>query len=416
MTNFQFFNKQKIIIIKNMYKIIYNLFNKLHFFQCNLEQINNRVIKTTITGNKKPNILIICTFSVFGGIEMHCLGFYKYLLKLGYNAHIIIPKNSVLETKFLQEKLPFYRYNQSRIFKPNRQPGLAKAIKEIIKKENIKIVHCNRAKDIYLIKKEIRQKIKLIFTRHAASQIRSKYMKKFDTIISVNKNFIAKAKIKFPNKKIIFIPPFFDYEKFINFSPSSKDKDAFFAQYFGLKLNNIPTIVQIAGLSNTKNHKILLQAIKILVNKGKPINILLCGDGYNNRPLHKLALKLNIQKYVHFLGFTDKIAEITYWSDITTLTSKNESFSIALMEAALLKKPLIGPTNTGVTSSIVDKKTGLLFKNNNSIDLANKIEKLIISKKIQGEYGLNAYNHAKKNNIPPVSFKKLIKLYNKILN
>lgn len=398
-----------------MYKFINNPLNKLHLLQCNLEQINTIPKKSVTTENKKPNILIICTFSVFGGIEMHCLGFYKHLLRSGSNAHIIIPKNSVLEIKLLQENLPFYRYNQSKIFKPNRQPGLAKAIKKIIIKENIKIVHCNRAKDTHLIKKEIRQKIKLVFTRHAASQIRTKYMKKFDTIIGVNKKFIEKAQIKFPNKKIIFIPPFFDDEKFINFSPSTKNKDVFFTKNFNLELKNIPTVVQVGGLSNTKNHKILLQAIKILVIKNKPVNVLLCGDGYNKKQLQKLALKLNIQKYIHFLGFTDKTAEVIHWSDIKTLTSKTESFSISLMEAALLKKPLIGPTKTGVTSSIIDKKTGLLFENNNHIDLANKIEILITSEKLQKEYGLNAYSHTKINNIPTVSLKKLQNLYHEIL-
>ena len=49
----------------------------------------------------------MCTFSVFGGIEMHCLSLYEYLIKNGYNAQIIIPQNSVLEKKFTEKKMKF---------------------------------------------------------------------------------------------------------------------------------------------------------------------------------------------------------------------------------------------------------------------------------------------------------------------
>ena len=362
----------------------------------------------------KPNILIICTFSVFGGIEMHCLSLYRYMKKKGYNVQIIIPKNSVLEKKFSEEKLPFYSYKQSKFIKPNRQPGLRKVISNIIKKHDINIVHCNRAKDTHLLK-GVSPNVKLILTRHAPSLIRNKYIKKFDAIAGVNKDFVNTIQKMFPKKTIIHLTPFFSGDESLNFIPNTNKQD-FFKKEFGIELQNHPTIVQIAALSNVKNHEVLFNALHILINKKKkPVNILLCGDGYNKEWLQKLALKLNIQNYIHFLGFTDKRIEVIFHSDIKTLTSKSESHSISLMEAALLKKPLIGPTNTGVVNTIKHEETGLLFENNNAKDLAKQIKKLLDSPELQKEYGQNAYNHVKNNFTSDILIKKLEILHTKVL-
>lgn len=364
--------------------------------------------------NNKPNILIMCTFSVFGGIEMHCLSFYKHFKKNGYNVQIIIPNNSILEKKFTKERLPFYSYKKSKIFKPNRQPGLKKIISNIIKKHNINIVHCNRAKDTHLLK-GIQSKVKLIFTRHAPSLIRNKYMKQFDAIMGVNKNFIKKAKEKFPKKIIIPITPFFLDDESLNFIPNTT-KQEFFKKEFNIELPSYPTIIQIASLTNVKNHTVLLNAIYELIHKKKkPVNVLLCGDGYNKIKLQKLSKKLNIQNYIYFLGFTDKRIEVTYHSDIKILTSKSEGHPISLMEAALLKKPLIGPTNTGVVNTIKHKKTGLLFENNNSNDLVKKIEELLDNPEQSKTYGKNAFDHVKNNFIADILIKKLELLHKQVL-
>ncbi|MBU4269338.1 glycosyltransferase family 4 protein [Candidatus Dependentiae bacterium] len=364
--------------------------------------------------NNKPNILIICTFSVFGGIEMHVLAKYKTLLKNGYNIFIVIPKNSVLEQRFINENLPYYTFKKSFFLKAHRQPSLKRLIKQIIYDKNIEIIHCNRAKEIFLFNKKDFPNTKIILTRHAGSLIRKKYAQMFDAIISVNQEFINLAKNKYSNIKTVEIPPFFtDYES-LNFKPSLNKTD-FFKQEFNIELNDLPIITQVASLSNIKNHQIFFYAASELINnKKKLFNIVLCGDGYNKKYLLKLAKKLNIEKYVYFLGFTEKRIEVIYHSDIKILTSKNESRSIVIMEAALLKKPLIGPTRTGVEYTIKHKKTGLLFENNNVSDLTKQIETLLDNSRLRKKYGENAYNHVSNNFTSQKSLIKLEQLYKNI--
>ncbi|MBD3273392.1 glycosyltransferase [Candidatus Dependentiae bacterium] len=384
---------------------------KQTFFDCNIKYNN---FEKNIINTQKPNILILCTFSIFGGIEMHCLAFYKKLKEEGYNAYILIPKDSALEKKLTEKQLSFYSYKQSKIFKPNRQPGLKKAVLGIIKKHNINIVHCNRAKDTHLLK-GVCPKVKLILTRHAASLIYKKYIKKFDAIMAVNKSFIEKVQKKFPQKIIIKITPFFLENESLNFQ-SKRSKQKFFKKEFNINLENYPTIVQLGGLTNVKNHKILFYAANELINKkNKPVNVLLCGDGYNKKYLQKLAKKLNIQNYIYFLGFTNKKIEVIYNSDIKTLTSKTEGHPISLMEAGLLKKALIGPSKTGITNTIIHNKTGLIFENNNAQDLANQIKRLLDNKDLLSKYGQNAYKHIKNNFTSDILMSKIEKLHKKIL-
>ena len=347
---------------------------------------------------------------------MHVLAKYKTLLKNGYNVFVIIPKDSILEKIFIQENLNYYSFKKSFFLKAHRQPSLKKLIKNIITEKNINVIHCNRAKEILLLNK-IDNNIKKILTRHAQSLIRSKYANNFDAIISVNQEFIKQAKNKYIVKNIIEIPPFFTDHESLDFIPSENNKFNFFKKNFNITLNNnLPIVTQVASLTNVKNHEILFYAAhKLIHEKNILFNILLCGDGYNLKSLKKLAKKLNIENYIYFLGFTNKRIEVLYHSDISLLTSKNEGRPISIMEAALLKKALIGPTNTGVTSTIKHENTGLLFENNNINDLTNKLETLLKSPELRKIYSQNAFDHVKNNFTCDKSLTRLETLYKNIL-
>jgi glycosyltransferase involved in cell wall biosynthesis len=339
---------------------------------------------------------------------------HKELIKSNYNSFILVPKDSPLDKKLNQENLPYYTYTQCKLFKPHRQPGLRRAIEKIIKNQNINVIHCNRAKDTILLK-NIPSSVKKIFTRHATTQIKTKYLKLFDTVIGVNKDYVEKTKELNLNKLVEHIPPFFNFNEFENFKPTHSKSD-FFKNEFGIILHDLPTVAMVATLKKHKNHELILQALAKLVHqKNKPINLVLCGDGYRKKVLIEITKKLNISKYVFFLGFSDKRLEVMYHSDIKILVTKREAWGIVMMEAALLGKPLIGPTKTGMQgTTIVDKKTGLLFENGNVNDLVEKIEFLIDNPNLRKEYGENAYHHVKNNLLPEVLMKNLKTYYKEL--
>ncbi len=368
----------------------------------------------------KPNILLICTPFKFDGLLMHTLSQYKAHLKHGYNVHLLTPKDSDLAKKLTEQNLSFYSFEQSKIFRPHRQPGLSNMIRKIVKENNIDIILCNRHKEIGILKKINDLPVKIILTRHSPSPLKSKYIKKFETVICVDKNCINsieskcnKEEIKQP--KMYHLAPFFDEEESLNFKTTT-NKNEFFKHEFGITLSNHPTIAMVACLRGYKNHQLMFKALHKLVHeKNKPINLLLCGDGYRKKQLKTLAKQLKIESFVHFLGFTYKRIEVMYHSDIKALTTKDEAFGIVLMEGALLKKPLIGTKGTGMENVIKHEKTGLLFEKGNVDDLVTQIEKMIDNPELQKEYGANAYQHVKNNLLSDSLMQKLGDFYKQIL-
>ncbi|MFC1894898.1 glycosyltransferase family 4 protein [Candidatus Dependentiae bacterium] len=373
------------------------------------------------TSNAKLNnlkILIIHSEKKFGGGEVHTLELYKNLVKNNININILVVKKSVLETKLIKEQLPYYTYNQFSIFKNLIQPGLYFAILKICNQNNTNIIHCNIHRETLPAKKVAHKlKIQVILTRHVTEIPKLKYLKNLDGLIGVNPNIISNIKKQNLNiKNYIFIPPFFDENKFLNFKQSTNKYD-FFKTNFNLNIQNIPIICTIANIFKSKNHTILLKAVSNLIHKkNKPIEVLLVGDGTQKSKLKFETKKLNIEKYVHFLGFTNKVTEILYHSDIKILPSKKEAFGIVLLEAALLKKPLICATKTGAANLIVfDKKTGLLFENNNLDSLIKKIESLLNNTEFCKKLGQNAYEHTYKIFSVNKNLNKITRFYKKIL-
>lgn len=291
---------------------------------------------------------------------------------------------------------------------------------KICKKDNINIIHCNIHRETLAAKKVAKKyNVKIVLTRHNPQTPKAKYLKNLDGFIGVNPQIatIGKNK-KFNIKKSIFIPPIFDEEKFLNFKPSY-NKENFFKKNFNLDLQNLPVLCMVANMPlniNHKNHPLLLNALAKLINeKNIKVNTLLIGDGPKKSELKVKTKKLNIEKYVHFLGFTDKVAEILYHSDINILTSKEEGLPIVISEAALLKKTSIVGTDTPMTNIILHKKTGLVFKYNDIDSLVQKIEQLLDNPKLCKTLGENVYQYVKENFTTECSIKKIKKFYEKVL-
>lgn len=384
---------------------------------------------TTKDGNKKYNrnkpgkniLLVNSCFGVIGGSVTYTINLYKELIRKEHNPILLITKNSQLEKKLKKLDIPHFIYNKFPI-KIGFQPGLKNAIYKIYKKKNISIVHCNvKNETLSAIKIAKSNKLKVILTQHNNNGLKQKYLKILTSIIAVTPHistFIKKNSTKIKN--VEFIPPYLGTEHlntFQNFT-TNQSKQFFFKEQFNINLNNYLSIAMIANMpyNDNKNHILLLEAIKILVHeKNRKINLILAGDGPLKKRLKKLAQDFQITQYVHFLGFTSKIPEILYYSDIKILPSKNEAFGLSLIEAALLKKPLIGSSATGIENIIKHNNTGLLFKNNDLTSLVKQIEKLLENKELRIELGQNAYTHILHNLHPEQNLAKTLQFYKKVL-
>ena len=172
----------------------------------------------------------------------------------------------------------------------------------------------------------------------------------------------------------------------------------------------------VANFEACKNHKILFEAVNKLIYKDKyPVQVALAGRGALEKSFREQVDALKIKEYVHFLGFTSLVPELLFHSDIKVLTSKHESFGVSLVEAALMKKPIIfSKSGDAANVLIINEKTGLLFNPENAADLAAQIKKILQNPEFGKKLGQAAFDLVLIEFSTQVSLDKFEKFYKKL--
>lgn len=378
-------------------------------------------VRPAYVGNKKPSILLVCTAQGLGGAETNVFHLFTNLLQQGCTVYLLLLKGGDLEKKITAQRLSYYRCPKLKykMIGITFHPGYY-VIKRLCKRVAIDIIHCNEEQEIRIAKKVAHKLgIRVMLTRHIPNAMRKSSLQNIAGAIGVSKQISDYLVNNFSSqrKAIATIPPLFDDQAFLRFTPT-ENKNLFFKKHFGITLPKSPVFCMIANMYPDilhKNHHLLFHALHILIHeKQKSVHVMLAGDGPGRRALERLAVDLNIKSAIHFLGFTDKIADILYHTDFHVLSSSKEAFGIVLMEAALLKKPSIGARGTGVTNVIKHNQTGLLFKNKDSHDLARQIERYIDDPGLVTKLGFCAYEFVKKDFSVEAGVAKHVALYKNV--
>ncbi len=139
-----------------------------------------------------------------------------------------------------------------------------------------------------------------------------------------------------------------------------------------LPVNNQTTWVgTIANYYPAKGLDILLHSIKINKEVFKDVVFLLIGEGEERKKLSEIIKENNLTN-VHLVGTVDNASQYLPAFDLFVLPSRKEGLPYALLEAKSYQVPIIA-TDVGGVAKIVDKKTGLLVKSENPLELSNAI-------------------------------------------
>jgi glycosyltransferase involved in cell wall biosynthesis len=125
-----------------------------------------------------------------------------------------------------------------------------------------------------------------------------------------------------------------------------------------------------------KGHSDLLNAIEILINKKiNNFHVYWYGDvtNYSSYLLTELQKK-KLDRYISFLGFNENLFNDMSGYDIGIVCSRAEAFGRITVEY-MLSRVFVIASDTGANPEIIDNDiTGLLYQQNNSSDLADKME------------------------------------------
>lgn len=213
------------------------------------------------------------------------------------------------------------------------------------------------------------------------------------TVLANNAQLIDEAKIR-------QIYNGFDVEEFDN-QPASP---------LYVSENNEIIIGNAARLTAQKGQKHLIEAAKILKDKGLNFKILIAGKGEMEEELKRYATELNVKDKISFLGFIGDMKSFHISQDIFCLPSLWEGFGYALVEAMTLEKPVVGFNISSNPEVVSNGETGRLVAPGNSIQLAEALEEMITDENLRKKMGRKGRLKVLQNFNTPLVLDKLIRL------
>lgn len=187
---------------------------------------------------------------------------------------------------------------------------------------------------------------------------------------------------------------------FINISPNYENQDYF---------------LFVGNLLDVKGVNILLEAIKDL---SSDIEFHIIGTGLQERKYKKFISENNLTN-VKLLGKKNRKELINeYQNCIATIVPSNlfEIFGMINIESFANGKPVIASNIGGIPEIVEHNVNGLLFEPGNVEQLKECILKYWNNPNLVVEHGKKGYEKVLTNYTEDIYFKKLIKLYEEILN
>lgn len=225
----------------------------------------------------------------------------------------------------------------------------------IIKKNNIKI-YCS-----------IQGLPKFNFIRKIIWKI---FYKKADIIICLTRKTKQeiKKKLNFKKRILVIDNPLINSELKIK-----THKNNFFLKKIKIFKNDLK-ILGIGRLTYQKNFSSLIKAAKLLKDDKINFKLFIIGEGEEKKQLNKLIKFNNLSSHVFLLGFIDNPLIFYKYVDLYICSSRWEEPGHTLIESAYMKTPIISSDCPNGPREILSSNAGILYKNNNYIDLYNKIK------------------------------------------
>lgn len=178
-----------------------------------------------------------------------------------------------------------------------------------------------------------------------------------------------------------------------------------------LNINDAENVICIcASLGKVKRHQDLIDAGVLLRQQGHSIKILIVGDGPEREEIESHIENNSMRDSVIFAGFQHDVRPFLAISDIFTLCSSTETFSIAILEAMAMGKPIVAPAIGGIPEQVFNGINGFLFPVKEVNSLAENLKKILKNNLIQ-----SMGNNSKKIVNEKFSIEKMVANYEHLL-
>ncbi|GAB1545541.1 glycosyltransferase [Scytonema sp. NUACC21] len=186
-------------------------------------------------------------------------------------------------------------------------------------------------------------------------------------------DILKQDRIPIPRNRVAVIPNPVDTDKFFQYSQAEPEHP-------WLQHKDSPVIISLGRLAKRKNYSLLLEALAIIRKQFK-VKLIILGEGTERTNLEELIAKLGLQEDVSLPGYVANPWSHIAKSDLFVMSSLDEAFCLALVEAMACGVPVISTDaiGGGPRSILEDGKYGNLVPIDDVQALADAIQKVLSS-------------------------------------
>lgn len=208
-----------------------------------------------------------------------------------------------------------------------------------------------------------------------------------DTLITINDEDYQRAKKKFKTD-VCYIPGVgVDESKFKPRLTKKQRNDL--RKSLGIKPDDF-VMIYPAELSKRKRQIWLLNSLGEFIKQHPDVHMLLPGGDSLNGACQKLAVELDIEKQVHFLGYRNDIPQLMMASDLSVSSSSQEGLPVNLLEALAAGLPIVATDSRGHADLVKDGVNGFIVDKNDSRQFVEKVATLYDNVSIRMEMKKNS--------------------------
>lgn len=141
-----------------------------------------------------------------------------------------------------------------------------------------------------------------------------------------------------------------------------------------------PVLLMMANLAPHKGQATAIRAVKVLKERGIPVECWLAGEDREGRAfeteLHRLVSSLGLEDDVRFLGYRSDGPALFQLADAFLLPSTHEGLPLSILEAQAARVPVLGAPIPGIAEVVEDGQTGFIVAADDHQGYADRLEQL----------------------------------------
>lgn len=179
-----------------------------------------------------------------------------------------------------------------------------------------------------------------------------------------------------------------------------------------------PMLLFVGRVAFEKNISFLLEMTKLLIAKHPDVLLVVTGQGPAEGSLHQLALELELEHNIKFIGYLDRNTELNACyqaADIFVFASKSETQGLVLLEAMAQGTPVVAIAELG-TASILIEGMGALIAPDNVEGFADRVHELLLHPEERYELGKSALGYASENWTAKLQAERMLHFYHHLIS